>query len=258
MSQDFLTTYLLNPIVYAEGYNPINTTVYAVTFVIVAYLVYKLLQRIKLKVDRRLALGISPFIVMGSLFRVLYDAGFVTSRLFVTPFIYFLIFFLTIISLFFSLFLQKKFKTNYYKLMFVIGLTIDSIAVSFFQIRNFYGAILDISFFLPWVAIVYLIKWNSTNKTVFLAQMFDATTTFTSLQFFNYQEQHVVPNIFINLFGLGPITFVPLKAIAVVAVLILIDKYSEDKQFANYLKLLIGLLGAATSLRDFTRLVAFV
>jgi len=86
--------------------------------------------------------------------------------------------------------------------------------------------------------------------------MFDATTTFTSLQFFNYREQHVVPSLFINLFS--PVSFIILKAVAVVAILILIDKYSEDKEFANYLKLLIGILGGATSLRDFTRLVAFV
>jgi uncharacterized membrane protein len=103
-----------------------------------------------------------------------------------------------------------------------------------------------------------LIKWNDANKVVASVQMFDANTTFVSLQFFNYQEQHVVPNIFINLFGLGPITFIGLKLVAVVTLLIVIDKYCEDKEFANYLKLIVTILGVATGLRDFTRLVALV
>jgi uncharacterized membrane protein len=49
-----------------------------------------------------------------------------------------------------------------------------------------------------------------------------------------------------------------LKAVAIIAILILIDKFSKEKEYSNYLKLVIGILGAATSLRDFTRLVAFV
>lgn len=256
MPEDFLGKYFINPIFTSEGYNPINTTVYAFVLVIAAYLIYKLLNRLKVKVDRRLALAVAPFVFMGSVFRVLQDASIVASPIFVTPAIYFLIFLITIISLFGSLYLQKKFNIKYYKLMFVVGLAIDSVAVNLLQLKNFYGVALDIAFYVPWIIILYFIKWNAANKVVTLVQMFDATTTFTSLQFFNYREQHVVPNIFISLFS--PVSFIFVKAVAVVVILILIDKFTDDKDFANYLKLVIGILGAATSLRDFTRLAAFV
>jgi uncharacterized membrane protein len=256
MTEDFLTNYFLNPILNAEGYNPINTTVYAIIFVIAAFLTFKLLKKMKVKIDRRLAIAVAPFVVIGSLFRVLSDARIVTSFIFVTPSIYFLIFAMTVITLFVSIYLQKRFNISYHKVMFIVGLTIASIALNLLQIRNLYGAALDISFFIPWLIIFYFIKWNVASKTVASIQMFDATTTFTSLQFFNYREQHVVPNIFISLFG--PFSFILLKAVAVIVILILIDKFSEEKEYANYLKLVIGIIGAATSLRDFTRLIALV
>jgi len=256
MFEDFFAKNFINAIINTEGYNPVNTTAYAVIFVIAAYLTFRLLKKLKIKIDRRLAIGISPFVVCGSLLRVLQDAGIVSSFIFVTPGIYFLIFAITITTLFVSLYLQKKLNMSYHKIMFVVGLTIASVFANLLEITNFYAIGLDLLFFLPWVAIFYFIKWNPASKSVALIQMFDATTTFTSLQFFNYREQHVVPNIFINLFG--PFSFIVVKAIAVIAVLILIDKFSEEKEYSNYLKLLIAILGAATSLRDFSRLVAFV
>jgi uncharacterized membrane protein len=89
--------------------------------------------------------------------------------------------------------------------------------------------------------------------------MFDATTTVTAMTFFGYGEQHVLPTIFINLFSstlFGPFSFIVLKLIGVVPVLILIDKLSSDKEFNNYLKLAIGILGAATGTRDFSCLLS--
>lgn len=256
MASDFLSKVFIEPILYSEGYNPINTTVYAIIFVIAAFLTFKLLKKLKIKTDKRLAIAIAPFVVTGSLLRVLNDAGTVSSFIFTTPMIYFLIFGTTIVTLFVSLYFQKKLNISYHKIMFVVGLSIASVAVNLLQLRNFYGALLDISFFIPWPVIFYFVRWNAASKAVASIQMFDATTTFTSLEFFNYREQHVVPNIFINLFG--PFSFIVLKAVAVIIVLVLIDKFSEEKEYANYLKLVIGILGAATSLRDFTRLVALV
>lgn len=256
MSGDFFTNYFINPILNAEGYNPINTTVYALVLVIAAYLIFRLLQKLKIKIDRRLAIAVSPFVILGSFLRVLNDAGILTSGLFVTPLIYFLVAGITLATLFAALFLEKKYKIKYYKVMFVVGLTLAAIAVSFFKISNPYGAVLDLVFYLPWPIILYFVKWNDANKVVTSVQMFDATTTFTSLQFFNYREQHVVPNIFITIFS--PISFIVVKAVAVIIILILIDKYSDDKEFGNYLKLIIGILGAATSLRDYARLVNLV
>ena len=84
--------------------------------------------------------------------------------------------------------------------------------------------------------------------------MFDATSTFVALQYFGYYEQHVVPSIFINIFS--PISFVFLKIVGIVAILLLLDRFKGDEEFNNYLKLIIGILGLGTGTRDFLRLLA--
>lgn len=86
--------------------------------------------------------------------------------------------------------------------------------------------------------------------------MFDASTTFVALNFFGYSEQHIFPNFIISLFG--PASFIFLKLIGVVAALILVDKFSKDKEFNNYLKLCIGILGGATGARDLFTLFSLV
>lgn len=111
------------------------------------------------------------------------------------------------------------------------------------------------------MVIFYLLRWDQSNKIVTLAQLFDATTTFVALNFFGksslgqmgFIEQHVVPTIIINIFG--PFSFVIVKLIAIVSVLLLIDKFSDEKEFSYFLKIVIGILGGATGSRDFIALL---
>jgi uncharacterized membrane protein len=112
-------------------------------------------------------------------------------------------------------------------------------------------------FYLPWVLLFSVLKrWSLTNRITTLVQLFDATITSVAMTFFGYGEQHVVPTAFINLVG-TPFSFVILKIVGVVLALVLIDKLSDDKEFNNYLKLCIGILGGATGTRDFTCLLTF-
>ena len=258
--EDFFQTYFVNSIVLSQGYNPINTTVYAIALVIAAYFIYKTLNKLKVKIDRRLGIAIAPFIILGSSLRVIVDSGIFFSFLFVTPLIYILVFAITFITLVLSLFFEKRTKSKfpYYKTMFAIGLVmaltpLTILATSENVIFNANALMLVFGFYVIWPVLLYFVKWKDSNKAVLSVQMFDATNTFVSLNFFGYAEQHFVPNFFISSFG--PFSFIIIKAVAIVAALILIDKYSKDKQFNNYLKLVIGILGGATSVRDFLRLL---
>jgi uncharacterized membrane protein len=51
---------------------------------------------------------------------------------------------------------------------------------------------------------------------------------------------------------------VVVKFVVVLAALKILDQYQEDREFINYLKFVIALLGFITGLRDFLRLVMFV
>jgi len=239
------------------GYNPINTTVYAIILITFVLLIFKLLKKLKVKFDKRLALAVSPFVFLGSSMRILEDSGILQGRLFITPGIYFLIFGITISTLLISLFLERKKGIPYFKPMFVVGLILTAPVLGILQYKNFLGITYVILYLIPWIVLLKIIPWLKENKIVTGLHLFDANTTFVSMSYFGYYEQHVVPRYLINLSG-TPFSFVILKFIALVAILFIIDKYSGDKEFNNYIKLIIGILGAATGTRDFLRLFALV
>jgi uncharacterized membrane protein len=228
--------YFLQP--KASGYDVWKTLTFAVVLAAAAYALYHALKRLGVRADARLAAAVAPYVLLGSAVRVLEDAAVLPdSFLFVTPMIYVLVFCATFGALLLSLLAQKT----------AAGLDPQAAAVVML-------------FFAPWALLFREAKWSAQNKVVALAHMFDATTTAVSMQFFGYSEQHVLPGAVIAAFG--PFSFVPLKLVAVVAILMAIDRFAgkdaESREFASYLKLVIGILGAATGMRDFIALAAGV
>lgn len=261
-----LIDYLLAP--KQTGYDIPKTFIYAALLVLAVYSIYKTLKRLRIGIDKRLAIAVSPYVVFGGALRVLQDAAVLNSYIFVTPGIYVFVFCITFGVLALSLALQKRFGVPYYKTAFVLGLLLLPFTLAQLSFSNLYSVILVLTALLPWFVIFKLpprswitskiSNWSVENKIVTLLHLFDATTTAVSLSFFGYFEQHVLPTLFINVFG--PFSFVFLKVVAIVVILVVMDKFSrpEDKEFKNYLKLVIGILGAATASRDFIGLVAGV
>jgi uncharacterized membrane protein len=258
---------LLDYFLYSEtgGYDVPKTIIFSILLVLASYLIYRSLKKLKVKIDYRLAIGISPYIAFGSTLRVLKDAGILESFLFKTPGIYILVFGITFIVLVISLILEKKYKIPYHKTLFLFGLIVFSFSTAFLVPTNFKGIALVLVIYLPWLVILSLFKkWSATNRTVLSVQMFDAIITFVSINFFGqnnlgsfgFFEQHLVPAFIMNIFG--PFSFVIVKLIAITAVLFLIDRFSKDREFNNYLKLIIAVLGAATGTRDFIALATLI
>lgn len=235
------------------GYNPVNTTVYGILLVIFAYIVYWILKKLQIKIDGKLALAVVPYVIFGSSIRILQDAKIISGYFFVTPGIYFLTFGITFLTLIISRGIERKFNIPYHKIMFIVGLILISPVLGVLEYNNFLGIGYVLLYFAPWIIFLKLIPWLKENKIVTGLHVFDGTVTFVSLNYFNYYEQHVLPRYLINLFGTS-FSFIFLKFIVIVAVLLFIDKYSDDKNFNNYIKLIIGILGAATGTRDFLRL----
>ncbi len=262
---DDIASYFTDP--YRDGYTVSKTAVFALIFVVGAYAMYELLKRLKIKVDRRLAIAVAPFVLLGSTLRVLVDAGTISewpyNILLTTPNSWLVIAAFTLGTLAISVFLERHKKIPYHKVMFAVGVVSVALAMAFLRPVNLYGILLSATFVLPWLLLaVFFKKWNLWNRLALLAQMVDANVTFVTLNFFGtattfgYVEQHVLPNFFIGL--LGPFSFIVIKAVVIIAALVLVDRLAEDKNFGNYIKLIIGILGAATGLRDFLRLAAFV
>ena len=246
--------YLLEP--KKSGYDAPKTVTYGLLLVLAAYVVYKFLKKIRMSIDSRLAIAVAPYIVLGSATRVLEDMGLLSGYFFVTPGIYVMIFAAVITTIFAALLLQKKMGIPYFKTVFIVGMVLASmpLAVIVSSPQNLYGMLLVAAFFLPWIVVFKLVRWKAENKVASLLQIFDATVTFVSLQFFGFYEQHVLPTSLINIFG--PASFIIFKAVGIVALMYIIDRFSSDREFNTYIKLIIGILGAATGTRDLLALLA--
>jgi len=239
-------------------YTLLNTLVYSLGFVLTSYLFFLFLKRMKIKVDRNLALAFIPFILLGSCLRVFVDANIFESIFLVTPLIYLTIGFLFSLILFFSVLFQKKFKTPYFKVTLLVGilLSLPVLAILLIKVINLLSLLLVSIFLLPWLILLKAVRWKRENKAVFLVQTFDATVTFVGISFFGYEEMHVLPKFIIKFFT--PISFIFLKALVVLLILTLLDKLRGKKEIKNYVKLMIGVLGASTGIRDLFRLLLLV
>lgn len=268
MVNDFIQTYFINPILYGTGYNIYNTTVYAVLLIVSVYAVYKLLKKLKIRIDNKFLIGVFPFVALGGILRAFQDASVVVNPFLITPLIYFSIFFIAFAALLLSKGIEKLLRKEYYKIWALIGALACLTVLSQMGFVNITALLLVSAIFVGWCAVFFVAKkvfrrykkvnafLTNQNILLSLVHMFDATTTFVALYFFSYWEQHVVPSFVINI--LGPASMFLLKLPIVVAVLYLLDKElykKQDLEKRNMIKLAILVLGLGTGLRNLLRLV---
>ncbi len=283
MLQDFLYQHFILPILQNGWYNPANTAIYGIFLVIGVYLVFRLLGRLKIGIDRHFLYAILPFIFWGSSTRVLHDAAFAGALatpglnafynlpIFPTPGSYLITFGLALLVLLVSLLVQRYGKVQYWKVMTGTGIMLCAINIWLMPIVTFVPLLIVLVFWALWSGIFWLAGrshvlvqqlkhmpelLSKQNQVILSAHFFDAAATFTALTFFGYWEQHVVPNLFIPVFG--PVSMFFLKAVVVLPVLWIIDRYGEKGSFNNFLKIVVLILGLAPGLRDTIRLIAMV
>lgn len=257
----FFEEYFIDPITTGSGYNIYNTVTYAILLIVAAFIVYRLMKKMNIKIDRDFFIGIMPFIAMGGITRALEDAGVLPRPYFVTPLIYVIIFFVAFGSLIASK-MQKKFR--YHSTWFAIGAVIDVILLGLVALKfsNPAGLALMLGITAAWAivfALVYKFKlkrdfFTKENIFIIMIHMFDATTTFVSIQFYPYVEQHVLPNFLIGYFG--PAVMFPLKLGVVSLVLYALDKeLKTEPEKRTFLKIVVTILGMGPGVRNFLRLV---
>jgi len=261
---DFIYEYFLKTMCYQ--YNVVNTVVYGLILVAAVFGTYRLLEKLKIKIDRKLFYAIIPFILFGGSARALRDHTEISTvfqnvpQLFCSPIIYFVIFAIALGSLLAGILIQRRFKIEYWKTMASVGIVILAYNIANFRIENWAAVGMIGGLFAFWVALFFGFSrfkpkiFSRMNAGILSSHLLDASSTFIALTFFGYQEQHVLPTFLIDLAG-GPAAgawiMFPLKIFVVGGVLLLLDKYGEDEQFKNFLKLIILILGLALGTRDF-------
>ena len=282
----FIEQYFINPILENGWFNPVNTIIYSVILIIAVIYVYKLLKRLNIPIDKYFILSTLPFIFWGSSTRVLHDAAFAgvlspelnsfyISPIFPTPGSYFITFALALSVLLLSLLVQKIRETEYWKVMFSIGIAFDIINIALIPFTNLWVLVLIPAAVSVWVLLFASPRLISSklfprrtvtktintflsneNLAIIAAHFLDATATVVALTFFGYVEQHVVPRMLFPYMGAYAMFF--LKALVVPPALYVIDRYAEDGDFKNFLKLVVLILGLAPGLRNTLRLAAGV
>ena len=268
---ELIQQYFVDPINDYSGYNLVNTLVYGLILISVAFfLVYPLFNRKGIKFDFKFGLALLPYILFGISLRILEDLKILPRSAnplelpfyFVTPGIWILIGVITIIALIASMAFSRKFNKDLMKTFGLLGL-IPAVPLFLFDLlflKEIPGAVL----ILVIVAVIYFIAvklsdifadftkfdvfHNPVNRLAFIAQSLDGAATFTALQFFKCGEQHVVSNFIIQ--GFGPIAFLAVKIVLVYVILYFLEKEVKDKNLKGFIAIFIMIMGFATGMRD--------
>lgn len=256
--EDFINENFITPL--CRYYTIIGTLTYGIILIIAVIGTYKLLKKLKIKIDKRFFLALLPFIIYGGWTRALRDYGlgaYDQNPLFCSPPIYFFVYFIALASLFLGLLIERKTKVSYEKIVMPIGILFLLYNLSLTVIKNLFGFGIILLLIGIWSLVFYGIHrirpklLSLENAGIVVSHLFDASSTFVALTFFGFYEQHVLPNFFILTLGLGPWVMFPLKIIVVWVVLYYIDRSKEDAFFKRFLKIIILILGLALGIRDF-------
>ncbi|AMM53070.1 DUF63 family protein [Pyrococcus kukulkanii] len=249
--RDFLWNYFIRPMYTREGYNPINTVVYALIFGFAVIYTYKyIIKPLKIKVDERLFLAVTPMVIFGSTVRALVDGGVLKPNPWIlTPGIFFTAFFLIVPVLF----ADVKLKT-YPKLTIAwgAGLALYANYILFKNVKCWepyeltllhtavsFGAVLAFYRFKPFDRL-YLYP--------VLAHYFDIASTVVAIHFYNYMEVHWIERHLVSWFG--AYAYYPWITIILVAVYYILKTMVPDEEERNYWYLAIYILGLGPAIRD--------
>lgn len=254
---NFVKEYYIDSIVYKEGYNIVNTLTWAVILIFAVVLLYKYLSK-RLEFDKRFFLAMLPFIVFGSSLRIVEDAGFLIpplSYLFMTPFIYVMVFLVAFPTLIISL----RFKENYHYYCAALGslLAVFTILWLLFNLKIENPVVFPTATSLAAVAsfIFYLALRSCRNFhsiAVIFSHMLDAFSSYIGIKFFDYWELHVIPRYLIENFGVEVLPIA--KFFVISAILYILDKSEEDKKFVDFLKFALFVLGLSPGIRNSLRI----
>jgi uncharacterized membrane protein len=264
---DFINKYFLEPYQADIGYNFINTLTYALLALGLLYVIFKILQKYKIKIDLKLFISILPFIFIGSTVRALVDNEILAYTYYtVSPGIYLImtIIFLSVFTL--SYYLSKKLKYSYKSITSIVGLALYGILIivtfSRIDLTNALGFFMIATLFLATSAATYLVlkklkcKWGTTKMATLAisAHLLDAASTFVIVDFFGGWEKHPLPRFFANLTGTAATQF-PLKLLILLPAVYLINAELKDKNLKNFLLIAIASLGLAQGLRNLISLI---
>jgi uncharacterized membrane protein len=282
MIREFIYKYYIDPIIYGQPYNIVDTLTYALVLIVAIYIIYRWLSASRIvRVDSRFILATLPFVVLGGLSRVVQDTGMITSGwqfLLVTPLIYFVLFFFTVVALLSSAYLQKRGLVRDYAPVYAGTGIVSCILVSgllvWFGMQNgtislpVLGTIMGmavLSTLAVYGAMRYILGWTYAADPLYLSlvfgQLLDASATSYGIDLhpLDYAEVHVVGSTMIDLTGTAFVMF-PLKLAVLFPGVWVLQRYRSESPEALWHLILLAMItvGLAPGVRDMVRMVLYV
>jgi uncharacterized membrane protein len=275
--REVITTYYIHPITHDTGYNPVNTSTWALVLVAFLFLTYNVLQRLKIQIDRRFIAAVLPYIVVGATLRVIEDAEFVRpplSYLLITPLIFFLLFGCCLLLLILAVQIAKAryFVTGKYTHVHVFGLF-----GLLWCLVNLAFLIWFASIEVPWVpaavigiagaltgaiyalASKYRIGFltDRLNLAVLAAHLLDATSSFIGIDLLGYAGKHVIEGLIVEYTGTAAGMYL-LKLGILLPILYVLDTQfieKDEEELKNLVLLALLMIGLAPAVRNTLRMM---
>lgn len=271
---DFINRNYVDGIINDTSYNHIDMLTYVVILFASVYVVLKIFNKLKIKVDEEFVVATIPYILMGSVFRVIEDANLLNPPIkyfFITPIIYFVIFAICFGILLLTKYLERIQKIKSYTGMYATAGIIISIAgiiiLALYSQGNLKIDILLYSL-LPTVALTESVKRISpVIKMAYLrsrvysfaifAFVLDSLTTYIGVDLLGYTNKHPFSSFLPSIFGTG-IILIPISLILVILIILFLEKDSkkdndEDEKYMWALTLII--LGLSMGARNLLGMV---
>jgi uncharacterized membrane protein len=282
MIRDFIYKYYVDPIVYGLPYNIVDTLTYALVLIVAIYIIYRWLARSKIiQVDSRFILATLPYVVLGGLIRVVEDTGMLNppwQYLLITPLIYFVLFFFTVLVLVSTAYAEKAGLIRDYAIFYAgIGvlacIAVSGLLVSFGLHNGIISVavlvtILGMSILatlLVFLAMRYVLGWKYAEDPLYLAlifgQMLDASATSYGIDLhpLKYMEVHVVGSNLIELTHTAFVMF-PLKLAVLFPGIYILERYRDQGPAILWYLIVLAMItvGLAPGVRDMVRMVLYV
>ena len=243
----------------APAYNIYNTALYALIFAAVTvYIIKPAIEKLDVDIDRKFFTALTPWIVLTGALSALNQLGPETILL-EAP----VLFSGLITALMATMYAGKKLEVSknirYDKTVFTIGILFLAGSTFLYSLENFQAlnlsVIVTLLWLVPGLSALKVFRPDLISFSFAMpvgAHFLDATSTFVALRF-GASEQHVVARYFIEILGPGGIFL--LKAIAVIPIVLIIDKEMKGDEKMFYL-FVISALGLGIASRNFLQIFA--
>lgn len=256
--KNFILEKLWQPLLTdATSYNAYNTAVYAAVFAAATvYIILPAVKKLDLDIDRKFFTALIPWIILAGALSALNQLGLDTVLL-EAPILFTGLTAAVLASLYTGRKLEASKDIRYDKTVFILGLALLAVTSTFYSLENFqaFGLSIAVTFLwiVPGLSALKVFRPDLLSFNFALpvgAHFLDATSTFVALRF-GASEQHLLARFFIEVFGSSGV-FV-LKAVAVIPVVLIINRNIENDEKMFYL-FIITALGLGIAARNFFQL----